>query len=42
VIAVALVAGLSVVASVRTGGRLAVPGGVVPGAYGSRGPPLAG
>jgi hypothetical protein len=42
VVAVALVAGLSVVASVRTGGRLAVPGGVVPGAYGSRGPPLAG
>jgi hypothetical protein len=31
-----------VVASVRTGGRLAVRGGVVPGAYGSRGPPLAG
>jgi hypothetical protein len=39
---VALAAGLLVVLAVRAGGRLAVPGGVVPGAYGARGPPLAG
>jgi hypothetical protein len=40
--AVAFVVGLFVVAGIRTVGRPAGPVGVVTGAFGSRGPPLAG